>query len=265
MLRVGNWVEKICELIKSNRPRSVGIHLRQGDSIDLSDYLTKGAPKSEFFRTYYPIEDSKKLIGLIRKYTDVPIIMGGFGFTTHVKKLANYLEIDLGVQGCPDGFFANFEDALNGKNLSSIPGLVHHNGGSYIFNAQELYKPSDNMEYNDQLVDELKIFYGNMLKADNPPTIAVEISRGCPFQCYFCTEPDVKGKRINYRDQEVVISELDFLLRKDLNNFWFICSEINIGGTQFILELAEKVIRLNEKYKEKKIRWSGYTLSLIHI
>lgn len=260
MLHVRNWAEKISELIRLHRPRSIGIHLRQGDSIDLSDYMANGAPKSEYFRTYYPIDDSKTLIEIIRKNTNAPVIMGGFGFTTHARNIARHLEIDMGVQGCPDGFFRHFNEALEGRSLTQIPGLVHHDGGTYIYNPQELSNPAENREYNEELVNELKSFYGDMLKQKNPPTIAVEISRGCPFQCYFCTEPDVKGKRVNYRNQDVIISELDFLMRKDFKDFWFICSEINIGGTGFILELAEKVVRLNEKYKDRKIRWSGYSL-----
>ncbi len=260
MLHVRSWAEKIRELIRLHRPRAIGIHLRQGDSIDLSDYMTNGAPKSEYFRTYYPIEDSKTLIEIIRKNTNAPIIMGGFGFTTHARNIARHLEIDMGVQGCPDGFFRHFNEALEGRNLEQIPGLVHHNGGAYNYNPQELYNPAENREYNEDLVNELKYFYGDMLRQKNPPTVAVEISRGCPFQCYFCTEPDVKGKRVNYRNQDVIVSELDFLMRRELKDFWFICSEINIGGTGFILELAEKVVHLNEKYKDRKIRWSGYSL-----
>lgn len=265
LLWVENWKEKISELIKRYRPQVIGIHLRQGDSIDLSDYEKLSPEESKYFRSYFPIEDSKRLIRLIRSLSKAPIIMGGFGFTTHAQKLARYLEIDYGVRGCPDGFFDFFNDVLSQRNCSTIPGLVHSNGGKFIFNDVGYFNPAENIEYTDQIVGELKSFYGDLLRGPNPPTVAVEVSRGCPFQCYFCTEPDVKGKRINLRNPEVVEAELEFLLRHDLYDFWFICSELNIGGTDFVLGLAERVVRLNERFNRRQIRWSGYSLpSLKH-
>lgn len=265
LLYVKHWYEHLKAVIKTQRPKMVGIHLRQGDSLDLSGYdLVDGAP-GDFFRTYFPVEDSKRLIRLVRELTDAPIIMGGFGFTTHAKKLANYLEIDLGMQGCPDGFFSAFNDVLNGRNLGAVPGLIHKNGAEYIYNDVGFYKPAETTEYRPEIVSEIKAFYGTALMSKTPPTIAVEVSRGCPFQCYFCVEPDVKGQRIDKRNIDVVEADLEFLLKNDLYDFWFICSELNIGGSGFALALAERVIRLNERYKKRQIKWSGYSLpSLAH-
>jgi len=260
LLYVEHWYEYLKNVIKTQRPKMIGIHLRQGDSLDLSNYdVVDGAPGS-FFRTYFPVEDSKRLIRLVRELTDAPIIMGGFGFTTHARKLANYLEIDLGLQGCPDGFFRAFNDTLSGRNLGTIPGLIHKNGAEYIYNDVGFYKPAETTEYRPEIVSEIKAFYGPALLSKTPPTIAVEVSRGCPFQCYFCVEPDVKGKRIDKRNLDVVEADLEFLLKNDLYDFWFICSELNIGGAGFALELAERVIRLNERYKKRQIKWSGYSL-----
>ncbi|WP_248766351.1 hypothetical protein [Pseudomonas protegens] len=260
LLYVEHWYEYLKNVIKTQRPKMIGIHLRQGDSLDLSNYDAVDGEPGNYFRTYYPVEDSRRLIRLVRELTDAPIIMGGFGFTTHARKLANYLEIDLGLQGCPDGFFRSFNDTLSGRNLGAVPGLIHKNGAEYLYNDVGFYKPAEVTEYRLDIVNEIKAFYGPALQSKTPPTIAVEVSRGCPFQCYFCVEPDVKGKRIDKRNLDVVEADLEFLLKNDLYDFWFICSELNIGGAGFALELAERVIRLNERYKKRQIKWSGYSL-----
>ena len=260
LLYVKHWYEHLKTVIKTQRPKMIGIHLRQGDSLDLSNYDAVDGEPGDYFRTYYPVEDSRRLIRLVRELTDAPIIMGGFGFTTHARKLANYLEIDLGLQGCPDGFFRAFNDTLSGRNLGAVPGLIHKNGSEYMYNDVGFYKPAEATEYRLDIVNEIKAFYGPALQSKTPPTIAVEVSRGCPFQCYFCVEPDVKGKRIDKRNLDVVEADLEFLLENDLYDFWFICSELNIGGAGFALELAERVIRLNERYKKRPIKWSGYSL-----
>jgi hypothetical protein len=261
LLGVDHWEERLGALVSRKRPRMVGIHLRQGDSIDLSDYERTAHTVDTHFRSYFPVEDSRRLVRLLRGIDpDLPIVMGGFGFTTHARKLASHLEIDLGVRGCPDGFFAAFEQVLAGRALEQVPGLVHRAGASWIYNDQHFAAPAREREYTDTIVAELKAFYGPALAAPNPPTVAVEVARGCPFQCYFCTEPDVKGRRIDWREPDVVEAELEFLLGHGLRNFWFICSELNIGGTGFVLNLAERVLRLAERFPGPQIRWSGYSL-----
>jgi hypothetical protein len=258
------WEPMLRRAIEEHQPRMVGIHLRQGDTLVHSDYdhvtLRKGAPPST--AGYFPVADSRKLVEVLRTLTRAPITIGGFGFTTHARRLVDHLQVDYGVQGCPDGFFARFEDAIAGRALESIPGLIHRRPEGYVFNERGYYAPATGTEYTGEIVGELLRFYSHAhLYGDNPTTIAIEVMRGCPFRCYFCSEPDVKGKRVSYRDLDVVEEEVRFLRRHHLRRFWFVCSELNIHGTDFAMQLAERVIRLNEEHKDQpRIEWTGYAL-----
>lgn len=258
------WAPMLRQAIATHQPRMIGIHLRQGDTLSNSDYdyvsrRSSGGPPNLW--SYFPVEDTLKLIQVLRGLTRVPITMGGFGFTANARRLMDYLEPDYGVQGCPDGFFARFEDLLAGRDLATIPGLIHRQPSGYTANERGYYDPATRTEYTDEILDELTRFYGQThLFGPSAPTIAVEVMRGCPFRCYFCAEPDVKGRRMAYRDLDVVEEEVRRLRRRHLRRFWFVCSELNIQGTDFALSLAERVIRLNEEFPDHAMEWTGYAL-----
>jgi hypothetical protein len=262
MLQVPDWRAELRTRIERGRPRAIGIHVRQCDTVDVSDYHAQpGAPRPAHFASYFPVEDTRRLIALARSLTRAPIVLGGFGFTTHAEKLACYLELDLGVRGCADGFLAHFDACLEGRELARVPGLVHHDGASYVYNELASFAPNDELEYDDAVIGELTAFYGARLREPHPPTIAVELSRGCPYQCYFCTEPDVKGRKVRHRSLEVVEQEVERLLVRGFRDFWFVCSELNHRGAERALVLAERMIRLSERHpSERPLRWSAYAL-----
>jgi hypothetical protein len=254
------WEHFLQPIVAASQPRAVGLHIRQGDSVYLDDYLTPPS-RPPNGHVYFPIEDNRELVRIIRRGTPAPVIAGGFGFTTHAKRLFEYLELDFGVQGCPDEVLRNFESVLLRRDLRSVQSLMFREDGVTQSNPRGYFGPLDEREYNDAVVNELVRFYGHaQLYGAHPPTVAVEVMRGCPFGCYFCTEPHVKGRRLRYRSQEVVEAELDFLLSHGLRRFWLICSELDIQGPGFALELAERIIRLRERHPGAPIEWSGYVL-----
>ncbi len=254
------WRPMLASIIDRVRPRMVGLHIRQGDSVFLEDYY---APPSgpQTIRNYFPIEDNRALVTILRDLTDVPIIAGGFGFTTHARRLFEHLELDFAAQGCPDDVIANFENLLTGRELSGIKSLMYRDGGETRVNERGYYAPFSDREYTDGIVDQIVRFYGHsQLFGPNPPTIPVEIMRGCPFSCFFCTEPHVKGRAIRHRDLDVVEAEVEFLLARQLRRFWFICSELDTQGTKFAMKLAERIVKLREKTGGAPIEWSAYAL-----
>lgn len=251
----------LASVLEQTRPRLIGLHIRQGDSVFLDDYF---APASGRPRSYFPVEDGRVLVQHLRRLTDAPVIAGGFGFTTHALRIFEYLELDLGVQGCPDDVFARFDDLLADRGRASIRGLLHRVGGAVVANERGYYAPFADREYDDAMVDELVRFYGHaQMFGPNPPTVAVEIARGCPFSCFFCTEPHVKGRALRYRDLDVIEAELDFLVRRQIRRFWMICSELDLQGTGFALALAERIVRLRERHGGAPLEWSAYVLPRI--
>ncbi len=254
------WRDFLSFHVARTQPRMIGLHIRQGDSVFIDDYYASpNGPATT--RNYFPIDDNKHLVQTLRDVSRAPLIAGGFGFTTHAARLFEHLQLDYGVQGDPDDVFAHFEDVVAGRDLSKVKSLIHRDGSKAVLNERGYYQPYESIEYVDPIFEKLVQFYGHKeVFGNNPPTVAVEVMRGCPFRCFFCTEPHVKGRDFRHRSLDVVEAELDQLLARQIRRFWFICSELDIQGVGFGLQIAERIIRLQEKHKGPPIEWSAYAL-----
>lgn len=251
------WPSFLAHHVERVGPRMIGLHIRQGDSVFIEDYLSPVGGSTK--REYFPIDDNHHLVSVLRSISDVPIIVGGFGFSTHAERLFDHLGIDFGVHGDPDAVFARFEDLLARRNLSSVENLIFREN-VVVRNSRGYFAPHEDIEYDDRLFDHLVRFYGHReLFGGNPPTVAVEIMRGCPFRCFFCTEPHVKGRAIRYRSLEVVEAEIERLVRRQIWRFWLVCSELDVQGLGFARQLAERIARLRTRYN-LPIEWSAYAL-----
>lgn len=274
------WLQ---DAIARYRPRMVGFTLRQTDSYVFKDYVDCEPDR------YYPVMELKNHVKKVRALTDAKIAVGGFGFTLHATDLSAYLDIDYGVQGECDPFIENFDDLIEGRNLEAIPNLVYRGESGYRANGRVFTPPFSGLEYNDEMADEITAYYGRSIVQGrgymttphdfNPmlpgysfeearrqgflsltPTIPIEVSRGCRFRCYFCSEPLVKGNKVNERDLDLIEEEVRFLVSKNLRHVWFICSELNAGSNDFPLRIAERMLKLNETLGELPVSWKAYHL-----
>jgi hypothetical protein len=241
-------------LIERHRPRMIGFTVRQCDTQIDGDYLGSR-------EMFFPVEDTRDAIGWCRELTDAPIAVGGFGFTAGARPLFDYLGPDLGVQGEPDWLLERFEGVLRREDLAGVPNLLWRDGGAARVNPRDYAPPLPEREYDETILRELIGFYGprNLFSPDGEQ-VCVEVMRGCPYRCYFCTEPPVKGTSTRYRDLDVVEAEVEFLARNLIRKLWFVCSELNMGKPDFPRLLAERMIRLNERLPDGPIEWNAYYL-----
>jgi hypothetical protein len=257
------WHGLLRAALAESNPSIVGVHLRQADSLYIWDYVEpgrSGMPASSGYG-YFPVDDTRLLIETVRSVTDVPVVIGGFGFTTHARRLVELLRPDYGIQGEPDDFLANLDGILSGASVTEIENIIHRVDGRYVFGRRVFRGPPDHREYDEEVLGDLIDFYGSPgIFAPDGPHVAVEIMRGCSCHCYFCTEPMVKGRRRRTRDLDVVMEEVAFLAGRGVPRVWFVCSEINLGGNGHLLELADRMRRFNAGRAGGGVLWSTYLL-----
>ncbi len=258
------WPERLAAVLAEVRPRMVGTHLRQADSLYIWDYAEPGKPglPASAGRDYFPVEDTRYLVDTVRTLTTAPVVIGGFGFTTHARRLVDLLRPDFGIQGEPDDFFAKFDRVLAGDGLGDVDNLIHRGETGYTYGKRVFHGPAPHREYDEEILAELVDFYGSPgIFAPGGPHVAVEVVRGCPYRCYFCTEPMVKGKQRHQRDLDVVLAEVEFLAGHGVPRVWLICSEINAGSNDLLLELGERFARFNRaRPAGRRMAWSAYFL-----
>jgi hypothetical protein len=259
------WEELLRRTLQRTRPWLIGVHLRQVDSIFIWNYAETDLPGAPAVNrnSYWPVDDTEKLISLLRSLTDVPVMVGGFGFTTQAQALLRRLRPDFGVVGEPDEIMARLDDVLAHRDLAGIANLAYpsEDGESYVFGPRVFLPPADHVEYTEAVLADLLAFYGeDRLTGPDPVAhVPVEVQRGCPYRCYFCTEPVVKGRKHRIRDLDVVMADIRFLAARGVTRIWLVCSEINIGSNALLFEMAGRMRELN-RGRARPVGWTCYLL-----
>lgn len=77
-------------------------------------------------------------------------------------------------------------------------------------------------------------------------------SRGCPYQCIFCSRPAI-DKKIRYRSPKLVVDEIESLYRKNENFFMFEDDTLTLNK-QHILKICSEINTRN-----LTLTWTGIT------
>jgi len=139
------------------------------------------------------------------KYPDSKVIMGGIHATALPEEALTAGNADIVVRGEGEETLLLLYDAIkSGQSYRDIGGI------SFIENNNIKHNPSRPL----QNLDILPLFPYNLFDADKYNLDFVMTSRGCPFNCIFCSQRLISGRRYRFRALEVVIEELGILINK---------------------------------------------------
>lgn len=149
---------------------------------------------------------SYKIISEIRKINPtIPIVMGG----PHPTFLPDEIlenGADFAVRGEGEKTILELIDALEGKiNFFDVDGLSFKNNGNIVHNKdRELINNLDEIPFPDWSLIE---------NSNQINYIPIQTSRGCPYNCKFCTVVKVFGRKYRFRSVDSVIAEIKYLLK----------------------------------------------------
>jgi radical SAM superfamily enzyme YgiQ (UPF0313 family) len=134
----------------------------------------------------------------------VPVVMGGPHVTFMVEEALEHA--DYVIRGEGETALPALSAALeSGAPLSGVPGLAFRDSGRTIMNESAL--PVDDLDSLPFPDFDLVRNYRKSLVLGKQ-TIPVQTSRGCPFDCTFCSVTGMFGRRYRFRSTEHVIAEL---------------------------------------------------------
>jgi radical SAM superfamily enzyme YgiQ (UPF0313 family) len=167
------------------------------------------------------------LVGaLARRYPGVPIIAGG----EHITALPEFVLADSAVDHCVLGegeeTFVDLLDAIAcGRSSAEVPGLVTRVGAEIVRTGprarirgiDELPPPAW-----DLFPIENYLRYGKSFGVDRGRSMPILATRGCPYQCTFCSSPAMWTTRWLARDPACVLEEIaGYIRRYDAQNIDF--------------------------------------------
>lgn len=148
------------------------------------------------------------LVARIKLVTDVPVVIGG----AHVSFLPDEgLEsgADYVVRGEGEETLVELVRSLQGDE--GAPPVEGIRGLSFVKDGEAVHNPERERSADLSALPwpDLSLIQG----FDRRPVIPVMTSRGCPFDCKFCSVTTMFGRRYRFRDTEDVIAELEHLYR----------------------------------------------------
>jgi radical SAM superfamily enzyme YgiQ (UPF0313 family) len=191
--------------------------------------ITSTAPRA------YAIADRVRAMG-------IPVLMGG----AHVSYLADEAleHADFVIRGEGESALMAFIDAWeSSRNFSAVPNL------SLKVDGRVVHHPKLPMEKNLDAIPfpDLSLLKPDPRRRKFTPPIPVQTSRGCPFDCSFCSVTGLFGKKYRFRSTENVIEELRLYDRR--GNAVFFYDDNFTANRDRAKELLQAMIRERFKFQ----------------
>ncbi len=210
-------------------PDVVAVSIR---NIDVVDSLAE-------FADAWELKEAKDVVALVRRFTSVPVIIGGPAVSIAPQQVCRYVGADLAVAG---------------EGERSIVDAV----AWCLAHRESLNPPSVRPAAPERLCGEdqrsprfdpaLVSFY-----RDKSGIIGLQTKRGCPYHCCYCTYPELEGTVFRARPVEAVVADLERLRRDfQVDTIFFVDSVFNDPQGQY-LQLAEALAA-----RDLRVKWAAY-------
>jgi radical SAM superfamily enzyme YgiQ (UPF0313 family) len=223
------------------KPDLIGLSLRNIDNM------------SYFHFTDYNKDLNDTILLCKKMFNDVPIVLGGSGFSLFPYEIMNSVQADYGIVGEGELALNQLIYSLNQKikidpiDLEKISGLVYKNiNGQWRQNSvnrsdswQALRPERQRLNYEWYLIN------GGMAN--------VQTKRGCCFDCIYCTYPQLDGKKLSVRPPSHIGDELEYLA-KELNvDFVYFVDDIFNFPMEHGYAICNEIIQ-----RKLKLRWTAF-------
>ncbi len=196
---------------------------------------------------------AKKLARMIKGKLGVPVIIGGVHISTHPQSFSK--EFNVGVLGEGEETLLELMEVFEGgkfdvERLRKIKGITFWNSGKVVKTEKreliDLKKVAvPDRSFLDSRYFEEKITF-NRLQGERVKEAGILTSRGCPYDCVFCSTKAFWSK-VRFHSAEHVVSEIKMLHEDFGINF------VNIYDDMFAVNLKILMRVLNGLKKENLV------------
>ena len=213
---------QILDLCFSDTPEKDLDKILNKKSFDLVGLTIRNIDSAIYFNNQFFLTDFTPLVKCVKEQ-NIPIVLGGSGFSAMPNEIINYLKADYGIIGPGEIIFPQFLELWQSNNLTQK-----------IFDGWEtgVDKELVNLRGN-------KIDYPHYLKEEG--IVGFQTHVGCNNQCPYCIEANT---RVHLKGISKIIDELAHLVNQGYNHFHTCDTEFNTN-LQFSIEFCLALIKRN--------------------
>jgi radical SAM superfamily enzyme YgiQ (UPF0313 family) len=159
----------------------------------------------------------------VKEVSQVPLILGGSGFSVFPEEVMAYTNANYGVVGEGEELFLELLQSLDeGKEIKPLPNLLVGKEKQRVKTLANPFLPYRTTPYSE--IDRHIDF--NPYKQRG--VYSIQTKRGCAVGCIYCTYPSLEGKRYRLRDPDEVAREIEEAMDRVGNvTFDFVDSTFN--------------------------------------
>jgi len=174
----------------------------------------------------------------------IPIVIGGSHSTALTKETLEELPlVDFAVFGEGEITLCELLERIRGKaSFSDVAGLAYRNGEEIILNS-----PRPHIENIDSLplpafdLFPMNRYHPSYRARKTHRELPISTSRGCPYECVFCTK--IFGSQVRYRSPDAVVEEIAYYVERFGINQLFITDENFTLNQERTYRICEEIVR----------------------
>lgn len=193
--------------------------------------------------------ESLKIAKVAKNSSDTIIIMGGPHVTVMTSEVIQYPEVDIAVIGEGEYTMLDIVQRIEkGKSLKGCKGTWIKEDGKIIQNPLRARIDLDELPFPARhLIPMEKYSRTYTLSGLTEPVDCVNTSRGCPYNCSFCSSRIIWGRKHKARSPKNVVNEIEYLIKE------YGTKGIYFREDNFTLN-RERVIGICEEIQRRKIK-----------
>jgi len=192
----------------------------------------------------------KTINALRQEYPDLPIICGGAHPTAAPEDVFGKSDADICVLGEGEKTMREIVEYYMYKNrpLHEIKGIASKESGKVIQTEKRPFiKNIDTIAFPAWDTVDFNNYLGMHLRKGDPQTYML-VSRGCPYNCNFCSNPIWKYNKpwVRMRSAQNIVEEAKILYDRGIREIYMSADEFNIT-TEWAIEVCKEIEKLGYK------------------
>lgn len=171
------------------------------------------------------VKECYALADQIRARTRIPVIMGGYHVSYMVPEALDHC--DYVVRGEGEATLAELTDELlqGSGNVEKVLGISYKKNGEIINNPDRPLLQNIDLIPDQSLIQGYNDYHKRFFQHFFPTGMLVASSRGCPYNCTFCSIIEVYRRTTRFRNPDAVIEDIRQQMRLSGRNYIFFADD----------------------------------------